>query len=66
MIAERLERRREQERLAHGVATGFRPCWDACFQKLVKSGGIMTPLTMLTLALLNLLICGVKSSVPSW
>ena len=47
-------------------AMGCRPCWMHCFQKFVKSGGIMTPLRMSTPAALNLLICVVKSSLPFW
>ena len=48
------------------TALGWKPCWWHCFQKLTKSGGIMTPETRSQPAALNLLISEVKSSVPSW
>ena len=41
------------------AATGWKPCWYDCFQKLTKSGGMKTPLRMSQSADLNLLICGV-------
>ena len=44
---------------------GLKPCCVACFQKLVKSGGIGTPVMISTPALLNWAICAEKSSVPS-
>ena len=44
------------------TAFGLSPCCRAWVQKLVKSGGISTPVTTSTLAFLNALICGEKSS----
>jgi hypothetical protein len=45
---------------------GWKPCWEACFQKVVQSGGMGTPVTISALAALNLAIWEEKSSVPFW
>ena len=42
---------------------GLKPCWAACFQNVVQSGGIGTPVTISTFALLNAEICAEKSSL---
>ena len=42
---------------------GLKPCWDAWFQKVVKSGGIITPVMMSQFAFLKAAICALKSSV---
>ena len=44
---------------------GLKPCCSACSQKVVKSGGIGTPVTISALAALNWLNWVVKSIVPS-
>ena len=41
---------------------GWKPCWEACFQKVVQSGGIGTPVTISTFSFLNVAICAEKSS----
>jgi hypothetical protein len=45
------------------AALGVKPCCLAWFQKVVKSGGIGTPVTISTLPCLKALIWAVKSSV---
>ena len=45
---------------------GWNPCWEACFQKVVQSGGMGTPVTISASAALNLAIWEEKSSVPFW
>src|SRR3954468_23902487 len=45
---------------------GLKPCCNACFQNVVKSGGRTTPVTISALALLNALICAEKLSVRFW
>ena len=40
---------------------GLRPCCAACDQKVAKSGGIITPVTISTLAFLNAAIWALKS-----
>src|SRR5258708_2145904 len=46
------------------VATlGRNPCCEACFQKVVQSGGMGTPVTISTFSRLNVEICAEKSSV---
>jgi hypothetical protein len=42
---------------------GLKPCWIAWFQKVVKSGGITTPVMISHLPALKALIWAVKSSV---
>src|SRR6202011_1081201 len=42
---------------------GLKPCWAACFQKVVQSGGIGTPVTISTFSRLNVEIWAEKSSV---
>ncbi len=44
---------------------GTNPCWFACFQKFVKSGGIGTPVRIWAFAFLYAEICALKSCVPS-
>src|SRR3954452_6207074 len=48
------------------TAFGLNPCWFAWFQKVVKSGGSTTPVTISAPAFLNAVICAEKSSVRSW
>jgi len=45
---------------------GRNPCWEACFQKVVQSGGMGTPVTISASAALNREIWEEKSSVPFW
>ena len=45
---------------------GLKPYCSACFQKVVKSGGSTTPVTISQLADLNALICAEKLSVRFW
>ena len=45
---------------------GLKPCCSACFQKVVKSGGITTPVTISHCAFLKALICAEKLSVRFW
>ena len=45
---------------------GRKPCWLAWFQKVVKSGGSTTPVTISQLSRLNAVICAVKLSVRFW
>ena len=45
---------------------GLKPCCKAWFQKVVKSGGIITPVTMSALAFLKAAICAVKLSERFW
>src|ERR1022692_3662898 len=45
---------------------GLKPCWDACFQKALKSGGSGALLYSSQCLLLNVPIIEVKSEVPSW
>src|SRR5918992_1053307 len=45
---------------------GWNPCWEACFQKVVQSGGIGTPVTISALAALKAEIWEEKSSVRFW
>src|ERR1700727_173692 len=52
--------------LATVTALGLRPCWRAWFEKVVKSGGITTPVTISAVAALNALTCAVKSSERFW
>ena len=40
---------------------GLKPCWAACDQKVAKSGGIITPVTISTPAFLKAEICDEKS-----
>jgi hypothetical protein len=42
---------------------GRKPCWAACFQKVVQSGGSGTPVTISTFSFLNVEICAEKSSL---
>ena len=42
---------------------GLKPCCDAWFQKVVKSGGIITPVMISQFDFLNAAICAEKSSV---
>src|SRR5438067_2034281 len=42
---------------------GRKPCCAACFQNVVQSGGIGTPVTISTFSRLNVAICAEKSSV---
>src|SRR5215510_2007171 len=42
---------------------GRKPCWAACFQNVVQSGGMGTPVTISTFAFLNSEICAEKSSL---
>src|SRR6266404_1882463 len=45
------------------VATlGRNPCWAACFQNVVQSGGMGTPVTMSTFSFLKVEIWAEKSS----
>ena len=41
---------------------GRKPCWAACFQKVVQSGGMGTPVTISTFSRLKAEICAEKSS----
>ena len=52
--------------LATVASLGFQPCCDACFQKVLKSGGSGALLNTSQCLLLNLLIMELKSVVPSW
>ncbi len=45
---------------------GVKPCCLAWFQKVVKSGGIITPVMICTSPDLKALICAEKSSVRFW
>ena len=45
---------------------GVKPCCLAWFQKVVKSGGIITPVMISTLSALKALIWAEKSSVRFW
>src|SRR6185436_18839204 len=45
------------------TALGLKPCWRAWVQKVLRSGGITTPVTISTSAFLNAAICAEKSSV---
>jgi hypothetical protein len=51
--------------LATVASLGFQPCWLACFQNVLKSGGIGQLLKYWASAFLNLEIIEVKSVVPS-
>ena len=51
--------------LATVASLGFQPCWLACFQKVLKSGGIGQLLKYWAFAFLNFEIIEVKSVVPS-
>jgi hypothetical protein len=62
-VAQRLDGLGEQDRLADGRGLGVKPCCLAWFQKVVKSGGIGTPVTISTLPCLKAFICAEKSSV---
>src|SRR4029453_4814397 len=42
---------------------GLNPCWAACFQNVVQSGGMGTPVTISTFSFLKAEICAEKSSV---
>ena len=48
------------------TAFGLKPCWLACVQNVVKSGGMTTPVTMSALPFLKAVICAVKSSLRLW
>src|SRR5262249_52163719 len=48
------------------AALGLKPCWLAWVQKVVKSGGRTTPVTMSAFAALNAAIRAEKSSVRFW
>ena len=52
--------------LATVASLGLKPCWAACFQNVLKSGGSGALLNSSQCLLLNLLIIEVKSVVPSW
>jgi len=41
---------------------GLKPCWAACFQNVVQSGGIGTPVTTSTCSFLKAEIWAEKSS----
>ena len=45
---------------------GLKPCCSACFQKVVKSGGSTTPVTISQLAFLKAVIWAEKLSVRFW
>ncbi len=45
---------------------GLKPCCIAWFQKVVKSGGSTTPVTISALAFLKAVICAEKLSVRFW
>ena len=42
---------------------GLKPCWAACFQNVVQSGGMGTPVTISTFSFLKVEIWAEKSSV---
>ncbi|MNT60330.1 hypothetical protein D3C72_1979050 [compost metagenome] len=48
------------------MALGWKPCWRAWVQKVVRSGGMTTPVTISASAFLNAEICAEKSSVRLW
>ena len=48
------------------TAFGLKPFWLACVQKVVKSGGSTTPVTISAPAFWNAVICAEKSSVRFW
>jgi hypothetical protein len=65
-VTQRLDRLREQDRLADGRGLGGEALLLGLVQKVVKSGGIGTPVTISTLPCLKALICAEKSSVRFW
>jgi hypothetical protein len=52
--------------LATVIAFGLKPCCIAWLRKVVKSGGITTPVTISAFAALKALIWALKSSVRFW
>ncbi|MNR29759.1 hypothetical protein D3C85_1471660 [compost metagenome] len=48
------------------MALGWKPCWRAWVQKVVRSGGMTTPVTISASAFLKAEICAEKSSVRLW
>ena len=51
--------------LATVASFGLNPCWAACFQNVLKSGGSGALMKISTFAVLNFEIIEVKSVVPS-
>ena len=51
--------------LATVASFGLKPCWEACFQNVLKSGGSGQLLNSSQFLFLNVVIIEVKSVVPS-
>ena len=65
-VAERLDRTREQQRLAERDDLRLEALLARLRQEGLRVGGITTPVTISTSSLLNAAICAEKSWVPFW